>query len=296
MRVGNLAGRLSLFSEEGALDVERASDRLFDSDPQAIYARWPEFLQWAPTARGEPVAFSVEDLGAPAPRPAQVFAVGLNYPAHAAEGGVDVPDWPMVFTKWVSSFTGATGEIVLPGTSVDWEVELVVVMGRRARMVSRDAAWDYVAGLTVGQDISERAVQVRGAMPQMGLAKSFPNFSPSGPYVVTPDEFDDPDSLELGCSVNGEVVQKASTADLVFSVPVLIAELSAVLTLEPGDVIFTGTPGGVGAVREPPRFLQPGDELVTYVEGIGQMRHTFAAGPSSPSNDEATVSAAREAG
>jgi 2-keto-4-pentenoate hydratase/2-oxohepta-3-ene-1,7-dioic acid hydratase in catechol pathway len=294
MRVGNLAGRLTLFTDEGAIDVERASDGAFGSDPQAIYARWPEFLHWAATAPGEPVAYSVGDLRPPAPRPAQVFAIGLNYPDHAAEGGVDVPEWPMVFTKWVSSFTGAVGEIVLPATTVDWEVELVVVMGRRARMVSRDAAWDYVAGLTVGQDISERAVQVRGAMPQMGLAKSFPNFSPSGPYVVTPDEFDDPDSLELGCSVNGEVVQKASTADLVFSVPVLIAELSAVLTLEPGDVIFTGTPGGVGAVREPPRFLQPGDELVTYVEGIGQMRHTFAAGPSSPF-DEATASAARDA-
>jgi 2-keto-4-pentenoate hydratase/2-oxohepta-3-ene-1,7-dioic acid hydratase in catechol pathway len=220
----------------------------------------------------------------------------LNYPDHAAEGGVDVPEWPMVFTKWVSSFTGATGEIALPATTVDWEAELVVVIGRRAHMVSRDAAWDHVAGLTVGQDLSERTLQVRGPMPQMGMAKSYPGFSPTGPYVVTPDEFDDPDRLEFGCSVNGEVVQQASTADLVFSVSVLIAELSAVLPLQPGDVIFTGTAGGVGAVRNPPRFLKPGDELVTYVEGIGELRHTFTAGPATSSHDGATVSGAREAG
>jgi 2-keto-4-pentenoate hydratase/2-oxohepta-3-ene-1,7-dioic acid hydratase in catechol pathway len=278
MRVGNLAGRLTLFGDAGAIDVERASDGRFGADPQAVYERWPEFTRWAATTNGDGVAFAAEDLQAPVPRPAQVFAIGANYREHAAEGGVDVPEWPMVFTKWVSSFTGATGEIVLSGAQVDWEAELVVVIGRRARNVPRDAAWDHVAGLTAGQDISDREVQLRGPYPQMGMGKSFPGFSPMGPYLVTPDELDDPNALELGCSVNGEVMQQASTADLVFSVADLIAELSAVLPLEAGDVIFTGTPAGVGLVREPPRFLQPGDELVTHIEGIGELRHTFVAG------------------
>jgi 2-keto-4-pentenoate hydratase/2-oxohepta-3-ene-1,7-dioic acid hydratase in catechol pathway len=296
LRIGNLAGRLTLFVEGGAIDVERASNGRFGSDPQLVYERWAEFSQWAAGASGEPVAFAIDDLRAPVPRPSQIFAIGANYRDHAAEGGVDVPEWPMVFAKYVSSFMGPTGEIALPGPTVDWEAELVVVIGRRARNVSSVVGWDHVAGLTVGQDMSERTVQLRGPMPQMSMGKSFPGFSPTGPFVVTPDEFDDPDSLELGCSVNGEVLQQASTADLVFSVPVLIAELSAVLTLEPGDVIFTGTPAGVGLVRTPPRFLRPGDALTTYVEGIGEMRHTFLAGPTAVSDEEASRSLQRLAG
>jgi 2-keto-4-pentenoate hydratase/2-oxohepta-3-ene-1,7-dioic acid hydratase in catechol pathway len=276
MRVGNLGGRLSLFTADGAVDVERASDGRFGSDPQAIYEQWPAFSQWAADAPGEAAAFSVDDLGTPVPRPGQVFALGANYRAHAAEGGMArAPEWPMVFSKWPSSFTGPTGEIELPTGNVDWEAELVVVIGRPVYKVSANAAWDHVAGLTVGQDLSEREIQMRGEYPQLGIAKSFPGFSPTGPYLVTPDEFDDPNALELGCSVNGEVMQNASTADLVHSVPTLIAELSGILRLAPGDVIFTGTPGGVGFLRKPPRYLQPGDELVTYVRGIGEMRHTF---------------------
>jgi 2,4-didehydro-3-deoxy-L-rhamnonate hydrolase len=290
LRIGNLNGRLTLFNEEGAIDVERASDGHFAADPQAIYDRWPEFSKWATRAVGQPQPFAVNDLRAPAPRPAQVFAIGANYRAHAAEGGLDVPDWPMVFTKFVSSFTGPTGEIALPGLTVDWEAELVVVIGRPAHRVPLAAGWQHVAGLTAGQDLSERTVQLRGDYPQMCLGKSYPGFSPMGPYLVTPDEFEDPDRIALGCSVNGETMQQASTADLVFSVSALIAELSAVLPLEPGDLIFTGTPAGVGMVRNPPRFLQPGDELSTYIEGIGEMHHTFVAGPSAASDDEATLS------
>lgn len=280
MRVGNLAGRLSLFVDGGAVDVEHASGGRFGPDPQAVYARWRDFVEWAQTgAATGPVAFAPEALGPPTPRPAQVFAIGANYREHVAEGGEEVPEWPLVFTKWVSSFTGPTGEVTLPSARVDWEAEVVVVMAHRAYKVTEDVAWDHVAGLTIGQDLSERDVQLRGLYPQMGLGKSFPGFSPTGPYIVTPDELEDPNGLELGCSVGGEVLQHASTADLVWSVPALIAEISAVLPIEPGDMIFTGTPGGVGFVRKPPRFLAPGDELVTYVKGIGEMRHTFKASP-----------------
>jgi 2,4-didehydro-3-deoxy-L-rhamnonate hydrolase len=277
MRVGNLAGRVVLIADNGAIDVERASGGRFEADPQALYRRWSEFLEWAPTAAGAAVPFAVEDLGPPAPRPLQVFGIGANYRKHAAEGGVAVPDSPMVFTKFVSSFTGPTGEITLPGATVDWEVELVVVIGRRAYRTAEERAWEHVAGLTVGQDLSERTVQLRGEMPQMSLGKSFPGFSPLGPFLVTPDSLADRDDLRIGCTVNGETMQAAATGDLVFSVPALIAHLSEVLPLEPGDVIFTGTPEGVGMVRTPPRFLRPGDELVSHIAGIGEMRHTFVA-------------------
>jgi 2-keto-4-pentenoate hydratase/2-oxohepta-3-ene-1,7-dioic acid hydratase in catechol pathway len=146
--------------------------------------------------------------------------------------------------------------------------------------VAAEDGWSYVAGLTVGQDISERVRQLAGPVPQFSLAKSFPCFGPTGPELVTPDEFADPDDLDLGCLVNGEVVQKGSTSDLIFPVPELIARLSAVVMLLPGDVVFTGTPAGVGLGRKPQRFLAPGDELMSYIEGIGVMRHRFVSSTS----------------
>jgi 2-keto-4-pentenoate hydratase/2-oxohepta-3-ene-1,7-dioic acid hydratase in catechol pathway len=275
MRIANLAGRLVLLVAGGAVDVHRASAGRFAADPQAIYPRWSEFREWDPSATGTPTPFTVDRLGPPAPRPGQVFGIGANYRDHAAEGGIAVPDWPMVFTKFPSSFTGPTGTIALPGDTVDWEVELVVVLGARAYEVTAERVWDYVAGLTVGQDLSERTVQLRGEMPQMCMGKSFPGFSPTGPVLVTPDALADPDRLGISCAVNGETVQRASTGELVFGVAQLIATLSAVLPLEPGDVIFTGTPSGVGMVRTPPRFLRAGDELVSRIDGIGEMRHRF---------------------
>jgi 2,4-didehydro-3-deoxy-L-rhamnonate hydrolase len=279
MRIGNLSGRLTLFTDGGVVDVERASGGRFDSKPQAAYANWAELVGWASSVGPSAAAahFEFTNLGAPVPRPEQVFALGLNYINHASEGGSDVPEYPMVFAKYVSSFTGPTGEITLSGDTVDWEVELVAVIGKLARNVAKTDAWDHVAGLTVGQDISDRTVQLRGPRPQMSLGKSFPGYSPIGPWLVTPDEFPNPDDIEISCAVNGKTMQKARTADLVFDIPTLVADLSTILPLYPGDVIFTGTPGGVGAGMKPPQYLQPGDELVTTIEGIGEMRHTFAS-------------------
>jgi 2,4-diketo-3-deoxy-L-fuconate hydrolase len=284
MRIGNLDGRLTLFRDGGAVDVAQASGEVFSADPQAVYRRWDEFRRWAAQNPGTPRPYSIGQLGPPVPRPEQVFGIGANYRSHAAEGGLDVPEWPMVFTKYVSSFAAATGVITLPTDTVDWEVELVVVVARTAFHVPAEQGWSYVAGLTLGQDVSERTTQLLGPMPQMSMRKSFPGFSPTGPYLVTPDEFDDPDSLQLSCLLNDDVVQKASTAELVHSVPTLIAELSSVLPLSPGDVIFTGTPEGVGVTRKPPRYIRPGDVLVSRLEGVGEMRHTFvAASPQTPS-------------
>lgn len=226
--------------------------------------------------------FSVDDLLAPTPTPRQIFAIGLNYRDHAKESGQPIPENPVVFTKFQSSLAGPTSTITLPEGTVDWEVELVVVIGERAHGVSAADAWKHVAGLTVGQDISERTTQLRPPAPQFSLGKSFPGFAPIGPYVVTLDEVDDPESLRIRCELSGEGIdgtlslQDGNTRDLIFSIPALIESLSSVLPLLPGDIIFTGTPAGVGLGHKPPRFLQPGQVLTSMIDGIGQLRNSTA--------------------
>jgi 2,4-didehydro-3-deoxy-L-rhamnonate hydrolase len=276
MRLANVDGRAGLVRSTGSVvDVHAASAGRFGPDPAELFPRWAEFTEWVAGADlggepGEEVAFS--RLGNPAPDPRQVFAIGLNYADHAAESKFDVPSDPTVFTKFASSLTGPFGDVVLPEGDVDWEVELVVVIGERAERVAEDRAWSHVAGLTIGQDLSERRTQLSGPVPQFSMGKSYPGFGPIGPWLVTPDELDDKDDVELGCLINGEQVQKGRTRDMVFPVPSLIARLSSVTPLLPGDVIFTGTPSGVGHGRSPRRYLSAGDELVSYVSGIGEMR------------------------
>ncbi|MEV0184214.1 fumarylacetoacetate hydrolase family protein [Streptomyces sp. NPDC050625] len=278
MRIANVAGRLTLVTGENrGIDIERASAGRFGADPQAIYEQWYEFRSWAAGQGDEAAeAFDAALVGAPTPRPRQIFAIGLNYRDHAAEVGIPLPAEPSVFTKFVTSITGPTGSIGIPaGGKVDWEVEIVAVIGRQARFVREADAWDHVAGLTVAQDISERVTQNAGGMPQFAMGKSFDSFTPIGPCVVTPDAVADRDALTLGCSLNGEIVQHGTSENLVFTIPQTIAYLSKILTLLPGDIILTGTPAGVGFGRDPQRFMAPGDELVTWVEGIGEMRHTL---------------------
>lgn len=281
MRIGNLDGRLVILTGDSAIDVEEASAGRFGSDPQAVYERWADFAAWARGTHGaEAVTYERELLGAPAPAPRQSFGIGLNYRDHADESGFGVPEHPSVFTKFPSCIAGPYGDVTLPpGGHTDWEVELVAVIGSEAWQVGEAEGWGYVAGLSVGQDISERITQLAGPAPQFSLGKSFPGFGPIGPWLVTPDEFADPDDLELGCAINGEEMQKSRTSHLIIPVPQLIAKLSAVVPLLPGDVIFTGTPAGVGLGRDPQRWLAPGDELVSYVEGIGELRQRFVAGP-----------------
>jgi 2-keto-4-pentenoate hydratase/2-oxohepta-3-ene-1,7-dioic acid hydratase in catechol pathway len=279
LRIANLDHRAVLvLSDEHAVDIATASNGRFGPDLPSVYDCWDQVVAWAATV-GEAAAVRLDRtvLGPPSPSPRQVFAVGLNYRAHAAESGLDSPTGlPPVFTKYVSSFTGPDSVVDLPsGGNTDWEVELVVVIGREAREVAESDGWAHVAGLTAGQDLSERVSQLRGPAPQFGLAKSFPGFSPQGPWLVTPDELADPDDLELGCEIDGEQVQKARTRDLIFPVPRLVAELSRVVTLYPGDVIFTGTPAGVGLGREPKRFLRAGETLHSWVEGIGDLHQHF---------------------
>jgi 2,4-diketo-3-deoxy-L-fuconate hydrolase len=280
MRIANVAGRLALLTEDAAVDVEKASGGEFGPDPQSVYERWEAFTAWATAAAlpaGDP--FDQSDLGSPAPAPRQVLAIGLNYRAHAAESGYAVPAGePPVFTKFSSCIIGPRGDITLPpGGHTDWEVELVAVIGRRAYQVSEADALSYVAGYAVGQDISERRLQMAATPPQFSLGKSLPGFGPIGPWLVTLDEVADPNDLELGCAIDGEQVQLARTADLIFSVAALVSKLSATMPLLPGDVIFTGTPSGVGLGRDPQRWLADGEELVSHIEGIGELRHRFIA-------------------
>jgi 2-keto-4-pentenoate hydratase/2-oxohepta-3-ene-1,7-dioic acid hydratase in catechol pathway len=267
--------------DAGFVDVEKASDGLFDSAPERIYPRWDEFRTWAAGASlADPTPLAdLRTLGPPSPAPAQIFAIGLNYHAHADESGFVSPaTHPPVFAKYVTALTGPYSTVTLPADGdTDWEVELVAVIGRRAHHVDEAHAWDHVAGLTLGQDISERRMQFASTPAQFSLGKSYPGFAPTGPCLVTTDELADPDDVALRCAVDGEEMQCGRTRDLIFTVPQLIAQISAVLPLEPGDLIFTGTPSGVGHARSPKRFLRHGEELVSVAEGIGELRQRFVA-------------------
>lgn len=276
MKIANLDGRLALVLDDAVADVETASDGRFGPDPMGAFAEWEAFTSWADGVRDATGPLDMSRLRCPVPAPRQVFAIGLNYRSHAEEAGMDVSSVPATFTKFPASLSGPFDDIPVVGDTVDWEVELVAVVGARADRVAEADAWSHIAGLTVGQDISDRTLQFAAGM-QFSLGKSRPGYGPMGPWLVTPDEVPDRDDLALGCRVNGETVQDARTADLVLSVGALVAELSAILPLLPGDVIFTGTPAGVGMSRKPPRSLQPGDVLETWIEGIGELRNTCVA-------------------
>jgi 2,4-didehydro-3-deoxy-L-rhamnonate hydrolase len=283
MRIASRLGRSVVVEANLCADIENASQAAFSHKIDDLYQDWPAFVQWARAAA--PVAdqpFEVSELDAPAQRPRQVFAIALNYLDHAAESGVKAPASATVFTKFPTCLVGPTATIELPSRAVDWEVELVVVIGQTADRVSQADAWKHVAGLTVGQDISERTVQLAGPVPQFSLGKSYRTFGPIGPVLVTPDELERRDDLELQCSVAGRVLQKGRTGQMVFSVSQLIAQISAVCPMLPGDVLFTGTPPGVGMARKPQEFLQPGTTLVSEIEGIGRLVNPVVAGGDYP--------------
>jgi 2-keto-4-pentenoate hydratase/2-oxohepta-3-ene-1,7-dioic acid hydratase in catechol pathway len=281
VKLANLDGRAALVfaSADGdlALDVEHASDGGFGSDPQAPYADWDGFTAWAAAVAPSGVAFDRTRLGPPVPRPAQVFAIGINYREHADEAGYPADSLPVTFTKFPSCLTGPDAVVTLPAGSVDWEVELVIVIGKRAEKVDAADAWQHIAGLTIGQDLSERESQLAGSRPQFSLGKSFAGFGPTGPWLVTPDEFDNAEDLAIGCSLSGETMQSSRTSRMIYSVPDLIEKLSGVCALLPGDIIFSGTPSGIGNARTPKRFIGPDDTLHSEIEGIGWIDTRFRA-------------------
>ncbi len=272
MRLANHDGRAALVLGDEVADVAAVSGGSLGPDLADCYERFDELADLAGTLTSGTGPLDPSLLGCPAQGARQVFAVGLNYAEHAAEASMSVPAVPAVFTKFPACLAGPHDDIVVVGDSVDWEVELVVVVGRLADRVSADEAWSHIAGVTVGQDVSDRTLQF-AAGGQFSLGKSRRGYGPMGPWVVSPDELAERDDLALGCAVDGEVVQQARTSQMLHGVGPLLATLSEVLPLWPGDVVFTGTPAGVGFSRTPPRALRPGMVLESWIDGVGALRN-----------------------
>jgi 2-keto-4-pentenoate hydratase/2-oxohepta-3-ene-1,7-dioic acid hydratase in catechol pathway len=277
MRFGTQDGRFVLLARGRVLDVHVASEGKLPWEPISALERWDEVRVFAASADwGAAEPLDESRLGPPVPCPRQVFAVALNYRPHAAEAGFVPPEAPLVFTKFPSCVTGPAATVRMPEGKVDWEVEVVAVMGRGGYRLDRSQAWEAVAGITCGQDLSERVLQLAGTPAQFSLGKSFPGFGPTGPVAVTPDEFPDRNDIGFASWLDGEPLQQGRTSEMIFPIDELVAWLSETCPLLPGDLVFTGTPAGVGNRMQPPRYLQPGQTLISRVEGVGEIRQYFA--------------------
>ncbi|MDY6930788.1 MAG: fumarylacetoacetate hydrolase family protein [Halobacteriota archaeon] len=215
--------------------------------------------------------FGEVELLPPIPRPTKMICLGLNYRDHALEFGDKPPEEPMIFAKSPTAVIGPGDEILLPTKETDYEVELAIVMARRCSHVSKEKAKEYVLGFTILNDVTARDIQARDN--QFFRSKSFDTFAPIGPCITTVDEIGDPDNLDIECKLNGVIMQKSNTRNLMFSVYEIVSFISESVTLEPGDIIGTGTPGGVGFKRDPPIFLRSGDELELTIEKIGTLNN-----------------------
>lgn len=280
--------RLVTFTHQGQRRLgARSGDSIIDlsaADP-SIPSAMKEFLEAGDSAvsRARAVinsgthAISATDvtIHAPIDNPEKIICIGLNYADHAAESGMPIPDEPIVFSKYASSIVGPDENIVAPSASsqVDYEVELVVVIGKRGRNISEDDALDHVAGYMVGHDVSARDYQLEKPGAQWMMGKTFDTFAPIGPDLVTTDDVPDPHNLGIRCILNGETVQDSNTSQLIFGVPKLVAYLAHVFTLTPGDLIFTGTPPGVGMGREPQLWLKQGDQVICEIDGLGRLEN-----------------------
>jgi 2-keto-4-pentenoate hydratase/2-oxohepta-3-ene-1,7-dioic acid hydratase in catechol pathway len=281
MRLANLHGRATLVLDEGIIDVAEASKGQFSSSTDVIVGQLTDLDRWLRSEKPEigdfttPVHVALDPgLGPVVSRPSQVFAIGLNYRTHAKEMGFTLPSKPMVFTKFTSSLAGANASFEVASERTDYEAELVVVIGKQGRRISTDDALSHVAGYCVGQDLSDRELQLAGSPAQFSLGKSYEHYSPLGPWLTSADEVTNPNRLKISCSLNEVVMQDASTSDMVFSIAQLVSYLSSVVEVYPGDIIFTGSPDGVGQGRTPPVFLKSGDVLETTIEGLGTIRNS----------------------
>ncbi len=216
-------------------------------------------------------------LLAPIPRPPKLICVGLNYRDHALESKMEIPKVPTIFSKFPSAVIAPGESIVLPknSTQPDYEAEFAFVIGRGGRHIPAERWQEHVFGYTIINDVSARDFQM--ATTQWLMGKTFDTFAPMGPHIVSADEIRDPHALDISLTINGEVLQHSNTRELIFKIPELVAFLSSVFTLDPGDVVSTGTPAGVGVARKPPRFLRAGDDVVVRVEGIGELRSPVVA-------------------
>jgi 2-keto-4-pentenoate hydratase/2-oxohepta-3-ene-1,7-dioic acid hydratase in catechol pathway len=228
---------------------------------------------------GPPLELAHVKLLAPIPRPPKFICVGLNYRDHAAEAKMEIPQVPTIFNKFTNVVIGPGAAIMLPKVSAkpDYEAELAFVIGRGGRYIAAARAMEHVFGYTIVNDVSARDFQ--NATSQWLMGKTFDTFAPMGPWIVTKDEIADPHALDISLEIGGEVLQKSNTRELIFKIPQLIEYISQVVTLEPGDVVATGTPAGVGFARKPPRWLRPGDETVVRIQDIGELRNPVRSEP-----------------
>lgn len=280
--------RLGAILEDRILDL--AASALANNENPLLFADMQAFLNGGNPAlslagklsragRNRPESYALQSvrLKAPVPRPGKIVAVGLNYRDHSLEQGMQPPDAPLLFAKFPTSVAGPTDPIVIPegDPQVDYEAELGVVIGRRCKAVAAQRALDHIAGYLALNDVSARKWQF--ADKQWVRGKSCDTFCPTGPWLTTRDEIADPHALDIRTRVNGVVLQDSNTRLLIFRIPELIAYISASITLEPGDIIATGTPEGVGVFRKPPVFLKPGDVVEVEVEGLGSLRNPVVA-------------------
>lgn len=274
---------VGLWLPEGVMNVSRL-DTSIPTDMLTILARWqhyrPKLEQLAREGASTAAAFLPHEeirLLAPVPRPCKLLAVGLNYRDHAAETGVQLPSSPIFFAKAASAATGPYDPIVIPKLTdqVDFEAELAVVIGLKGKHIPEGSALDYVAGYMAFNDVSARDMQFGDR--QWFRGKSCDTFAPMGPYLVTADEIADPQALDIQLRLNGQLMQHSNTSQMVFPVSELISFISQTMTLEPGDIVATGTPSGVGYVRKPPVFLRPGDVVEVEIAGVGVLRNPVVA-------------------
>jgi len=283
-------GYALLLASRGVADFQGQADRELPAEMREFLDGWDQgvlraqevlvFARGIQTSGG-PVAqaimqpLKVVRLRAPILNPRKLICLGLNYRDHAQETKADIPTDPILFSKYATAIIGPEDPILLPSVSkeVDYEAELAFIMGRRGRHIPKAQALEHVAGYTIMHDVSARDYQIRKPGGQWMSGKTFDTFAPLGPALVTKEDIPDPHVLDITCTVSGERLQASNTKHLIFSIPDIVAYCSHIFTLEPGDVIATGTPGGVGFARKPPRFLKAGDVVVVEVQGIGQLRN-----------------------
>lgn len=283
MKLANVAGRASIILDGRVLDLERSSGGSIPSDPMVLadLSRHAEFAALVAAAdQGALPELDESLLGAPVPRPSKVIALALNYASHVIESNKTMPEEPHVMVKFPSSICGPFDTIIAPAgrPMIDFEAEIVLVIGKQCKAVPEEDAWEVVAGVMAGNDISDRGEQFRPPIKQFSMAKSYDTFGPCGPILVTPDEFPDRDDIALDGWVDGLHTQTARSSDFIFSVPKQVAWLSRFVTLNVGDHIWTGTTGGVGESRSPELWLKDGSIVETQVDIVGKMRNPVKVG------------------
>lgn len=283
MKIANLNGRAVIVTESGLIDIQRASAGKFSEHTDELIPVLHSLMAWYETEKPavtDPrtqadLESNLSQLGPPLIRPRQIFAIGLNYKSHADEVDMPIPSSPLIFTKFASALAGPGETIELPKGTVDWEIEMVAVIGRAGRNIPKDQALEHIAAYCLGQDISERTHQLENSPPQFSMAKSHKGFAPIGPWLTTADEVNNAADLSIACDLDGELVQDSRTSMMIFDLPAQISYLSSICELYPGDILFTGTPEGVGMSRVPPRFIASGETLNSRIESLGVMRNRF---------------------